>query len=86
MAYKNRSGWKNNSRSRKSGYGSRNRKNTSGKRSRKFDSRASASELTRLAYRLGQIERGRSNPDSRITEAYNRGKVKPEKRSRKSLF
>ena len=86
MAYKNTSGWKNNSRSRKSGYGAKSRRNTPRRKTRKFNSGSSATELTRLAFKLGQIERGRGNPDSRIADAYNRGKTKPEKRPKKTLF
>lgn len=46
----------------------------------------SSQELTRLAYQMGQIERGRNNPDSRISESYERGKTAPERRPRKTLF
>ena len=86
MGYKNTNRLKNNSGSRKSGYGAKWRRNISSRKTRKFHSGSSATELTRLAFKLGQIERGRGNPDSRISDAYNRGKTKPEKRPKKTLF
>lgn len=44
------------------------------------------SELEKLSYKLGQIERGLSNPDSRVFESYNNGKKGPTKKRRKSLL
>ena len=43
-------------------------------------------DLTTLAYKMGQVNRGLKNPDSLIAESYNRGATKPHKREKKSLF
>ena len=42
--------------------------------------------LQSLAYKLGQIERGRNNPNSLISESFEAGKRKPQKREKKPLF
>ena len=55
-------------------------------KSRGYRKNNSARELTKLAYQLGQIERGKKNPDSRISESFNRGATAPQKRERKPLF
>ena len=47
---------------------------------------ARAKELTTLAFKMGQVKRGLENPESRISSAYNRGKTKPTKKQKKSLF
>ena len=39
-----------------------------------------------FAYYMGQVERGRKNPDSRITESYNNGSKVKDKKKKKSLF
>lgn len=44
------------------------------------------SETEKLAYRLGQIERGKKNPNSKVYESYNRGLNKPAKKTRKTMF
>ena len=35
------------------------------------------SELEKLAFKLGQVQRGLRNPDSRVFESYNNGKKSP---------
>ncbi|MBQ8357361.1 MAG: hypothetical protein IJX39_06075 [Clostridia bacterium] len=60
-------------------YGNKGYKGRSGKKSKYND-------LQRFAYKMGQIERGRKNPDSLITESYNNGKTPREKKQKKSLF
>lgn len=42
-------------------------------------------QLTRLAYDMGQVERGLKNPESRISAAHAAGK-KPVEHKKKSLF
>lgn len=44
-----------------------------------------ATELTRFAYNMGQVQRGLKNPDSRITASYDAGKNSVEKK-KKPLF
>ena len=44
------------------------------------------SELEKLAFKLGQVQRGLRNPDSRVFESYNNGKKSPMKKRRKSLL
>jgi len=44
------------------------------------------SELEKLAYKLGQISRGRENRDSLISASYNAGAAERERRPRKTLF
>ena len=44
------------------------------------------SELERLAYNLGQIERGKKNPDSKVHESYNNGLKEKTPRKRKPLI
>ena len=48
--------------------------------------RTRRNDLTTLAYKMGQIERGRKNPDSQISESFNRGATAPQKRAKKTLF
>lgn len=61
-----------------------------GRRTRKGFSKSKrstkANDLTRLAYLVGQIDRGRRNPESRISAAYERGNTKPERVKKKPLF
>lgn len=44
-----------------------------------------ANRITRLARDLGAIDRGRKNPESKVSAAYNAGN-NGVKRTRKSLF
>ena len=43
-------------------------------------------EVERTAFLMGQVERGRKNPDSRITESFNNGKKESSPTKKKSLF
>ena len=43
-------------------------------------------ELQRLAFNMGKVQLGLSNPDSLITESYERGLKKKERKPRKTLF
>ena len=45
-----------------------------------------AAELRRLAYKMGQVERGLKNPDSQISASFQRGKEKKYTGKRKPLF
>ncbi len=45
-----------------------------------------AAELRRLAYKMGQIERGLKNPDSQISASFERGKERKPSSKRKPLF
>ena len=63
-------------------YRSNNRRSKS--RSRTYMRRGN--DLTTLAYKMGQVERGRKNPDSMISESFNRGITAPQKRAKKTLF
>lgn len=42
-------------------------------------------ELRILAYKLGQIEKGKKNPDSQVHESFNKG-FEAEKREKKPLL
>ena len=53
-------------------------------RPRKYTRRRN--DLTFLAYKMGQVERGLKNPDSKISESFNRGATAPQKRVKKTLF
>ncbi len=44
------------------------------------------SEVEKMAYRMGQVQRGLKNPDSLITAAFNAGTIVPTKKERKTLF
>lgn len=46
----------------------------------------SKSDLKDLAYKMGLVKRGLNNPNSQVTEAYNRGLVKPEQKEKKTLL
>lgn len=61
--------------------GSKNRRE--GNPQQKKTSRAS--ELRKLAYNLGQVQKGLKNPDSQISASYNAGMNK-QKKEKKSLF
>ncbi len=61
---------------------SKNKRYTKRKRTKK---QSYASRITQLARDMGAIDRGRKNPDSMVSAAYNQGN-NSEKRKRKSLF
>ena len=42
-------------------------------------------QAEKLAYQLGQIDRGLKNPNSRVSESFNNGR-KATKRTKKPLF
>lgn len=58
-------------------------KNTKGKKGKK---NSYADRITQLARDLGAIERGRKNPDSRVSAAYEEGKKPKEQTKKKPLF
>ena len=62
----------------------RTRRNSA--RSRRRRSSNNATTLTRLARLMGQVDRGRSNSESRIAAAYESGRATPERRKKKPLF
>ena len=66
--------------------GSKSRANSRTKSRRTTKRTSMSSELTSLARKMGQVERGLKNPDSKISSAYNSGLTKPEKRKKQSLF
>ena len=49
-------------------------------------SKRNGNSLLKLARQLGQIERGKSNPNSRVYEAFAKGKAEPKKSVRKPLI
>lgn len=58
-------------------------------RNTKYTKRSKKSKYTeveRVAYLMGQVERGRKNPESRISDSYKKGCSEPAKRQKKSLF
>lgn len=62
------------------------KRNYSGKRNyNSYRKQSKATRLTRLAYDLGQVQKGLMNPDSRIAHSYNTGKNSVAK-EKKSLF
>lgn len=42
-------------------------------------------EMTTLAYKLGQIEAGKKNPESKVYESYHKG-LENKKKAKKPLF
>ena len=60
------------------------KKNTKTKKTKKKVS--NASQLRKLAYQMGQVERGLKNPNSQISESYNNGKELKRKSTKKTLF
>ena len=48
--------------------------------------RGNSNDLVSFARKMGMVKRGLENPDSRISEAYERGVIVPEKRKKKPLF
>lgn len=53
--------------------------------SRKDNKNSYEKRITQLARDLGAIDRGRKNPNSKVSDAYNQGK-EPKKRDKKTLF
>lgn len=43
-------------------------------------------KLERLAYNMGKVKQGISNPDSRVHESYKNGLNAKNKRKKKTLF
>ena len=60
------------------------KKNTKIRKTKKKAS--NASQLKKLAYQMGQVERGLKNPNSQISESYNNGKHAKRKNTKKPLF
>ena len=56
------------------------KKKSYGKRKKSF-----SKEINALAYKMGQVEKGRKNPGSQIYESYNNGLNKTAK-TKKPLF
>ena len=56
------------------------KKKSYGKRKKSF-----SKEINALAYKMGQVEKGRKNPESQIYESYNNGLYKTAK-TKKPLF
>ena len=54
------------------------------KKNKKYKNKRSA--LEKLAYDLGKIERGKSNPDSKVYTSYHAGKSQPKASTRKPLI
>ena len=63
------------------------RKNNNYRNKRRKNNRkvSRATELKRLAYNMGQVEKGLKNSESQISASYNAG-VNREKSKRKPLF
>lgn len=49
-------------------------------------SKSKYTELEKLSFKFGQIQRGLTNPDSRVYESYNNGKNGTTKKTRKPLL
>lgn len=62
-------------------YGSKGNKNYNSRQKRSDR----ASRLRKLAYDMGQVQKGLKNPDSQITASYNAG-INKQKKEKKSLF
>lgn len=43
-------------------------------------------EQEKIAYRMGQVQRGLKNPDSKITASYNKGLTPSAAKPKKSLY
>lgn len=63
-----------------------NRKNYNQRSKRKNKNSYSGSEIKRLAYLMGIVNRGLNNPDSAVTESFNRGLKEPSKTKKKTLL
>ena len=48
--------------------------------------RSRYTEQEKFAYRYGQVMHGLKNPDSRITESFEKGRTPRKKKARKSLY
>ncbi len=59
---------------------------TYNKTANKRKSNRGRNELEVLAYKMGQIERGLANPDSKVKASYDRGAATPTQRKRKPLL
>lgn len=44
------------------------------------------SDLEKLAYQLGQIERGKKNPNSKVHDSFNNGLKEKQPRAKKPLL
>ncbi len=49
-------------------------------------SKSKYTELEKLSFKLGMIQRGLENPDSRVFESFNNGKKGSSKKTKKSLL
>lgn len=49
------------------------------------DKESRSKRLTKLAYDMGQVQKGLKNPDSKISESFKAGE-KSQKRVKKTLF
>ena len=43
-------------------------------------------EVEKVAYYMGQVQRGLKNPDSLISDSYKAGSTKKERKPKKTLF
>lgn len=43
-------------------------------------------KVERLAFDMGRVELGRKNPNSRITESFQKGNTAPKKKEKKPLY
>lgn len=57
-----------------------------GKRKPTRKPRRKYSEVEKIAYRMGQVQRGLKNPDSLVSAAFTAGVTVPVKKERKTLF
>ena len=60
------------------------KKRTTRKKTKKKSS--TASQLKKLAYQMGQVERGLKNPNSQISASFNNGKQVKKRSAKKPLF
>ena len=61
------------------------RYNTKNKKRRNNKRKSRSSELKRLAYNMGQVEKGLKNSNSQISSSYNAG-LNRTKKQKKPLF
>lgn len=66
-------------------YNKRKNNNYRKKRSRNNRKVSRATKLKRLAYNMGQVEKGLKNTDSQISASYNAG-INRTKQKKKTLF
>lgn len=57
-----------------------------GKRKGYSKKKSKYTEVEKMAYMMGRVERGRNNPNSRITDSYNNGLKEPVVKVKKPLF